>query len=223
MISELNDRKNIQSQKLSELEKQPQSQAEKGQISENLRLSEKEKEDNEVIINEIEEKIVSFRNELNNTKESTIEIRERKASSSATIDGLNKRRNDLLERIDTELNLNENNLLEFSNLDQKDEFPDAVTQEELLDEKKRKRDQLGSVNLRADEETHKYEIEIKKMEQDRQDLVTAIIKLKESINELNQKGRERLLNAFEKVNRKFNEVYTKLFNGGNAKLELVDY
>ena len=34
--------------------------------------------------------------------------------------------------------------------------------------------------------------EIKKMEQDRQDLVTAIIKLKESINELNQKGRERL-------------------------------
>ena len=223
MISELNDRKNIQSQKLSELEKQPQSQAEKkGQISENLRLSEKEKEDNEVIINEIDEKIVSFRNELNNTKESTIEIRERKASSSATIDGLNKRRNDLLERIDTELNLNENNLLEFSNLDQKDEFPDAVTQEEFLDEKKRKRDQLGSVNLRADEETHKYEIEIKKMEQDRQDLVTAIIKLKESINELNQKGRERLLNAFEKVNRKFNEVYTKLFNGGNAKLELVD-
>ena len=39
---------------------------------------------------------------------------------------------------------------------------------------------------------------------------------------LNQKGRERLLEAFEKVNRKFNEVYTKLFNGGNAKLELVD-
>ena len=88
--------------------------------------------------------------------------------------------------------------------------------------KKRERDKLGSVNLRADEETNKYESEIKKMEQDRQDLVTAIIKLKESISELNQKGRERLLDAFEKVNRKFNEVYTKLFNGGNAKLELID-
>ena len=60
------------------------------------------------------------------------------------------------------------------------------------------------------------------MEQDRSDLVTAIVKLKDSINELNQKGRERLIEAFEKVNRKFNEVYTKLFNGGNAKLELVD-
>ena len=37
-----------------------------------------------------------------------------------------------------------------------------LTQEELLDEKKRERDKLGSVNLRADEETSKYEIEIKK-------------------------------------------------------------
>ena len=127
-----------------------------------------------------------------------------------------------MDRVETELGLDENNILEFSNLEKNEEFPDAVTQEELLDEKKRQREKLGSVNLRADEETEKYETEIKKMEQDRQDLVTAIIKLKESINELNQKGRERLLEAFEKVNRKFNEVYTKLFNGGNAKLELVD-
>ena len=128
----------------------------------------------------------------------------------------------LLDRIQTELDLNENNILEYSNLEQNEKFPDAVTQEELLDAKKRDRDKLGSVNLRADEETNKYQSEIKKMEKDRQDLVTAIIKLKESINELNQKGRERLLEAFEKVNRKFNEVYTKLFNGGNAKLELID-
>ena len=53
-------------------------------------------------------------------------------------------------------------------------------------------------------------------------LFQQLLKLKESINELNQKGRERLLEAFEKVNRKFNEVYTNLFNGGSAKLELVD-
>ena len=37
------------------------------------------------------------------------------------------------------------------------------------------------------------------MEQDRADLVTAIIKLKDSINELNQKGRERLIDAFERL------------------------
>jgi len=223
MVTELTERKNKSLSKLNELEKQPQSQAEKkGQISENLRLSEKEKNENEILIEEIDNKINKLRNELNTTKESSIKIRERKASSGATIQGLNKRRNDLLERIQTELDLNENNILEFSNLEKEDEFPDTVSQEELLDAKKREREKLGSVNLRADEETSKYEIEIKKMEQDRQDLVTAIIKLKESIAELNQKGRERLLEAFEKVNRKFNEVYTRLFNGGNAKLELID-
>ncbi len=223
MIHELNDRKNKLNNKFNELEKQPQSQAErKGQISENLRLSEKEKNENEIMIEEIDLKINNFREELDKIKESSIEIRERKASSGATIDGLNKRRNDLLERIDTELSLNENNILDYSNLEKQEEFPDAVSQEEMLDEKKREREKLGSVNLRADEETSKYETEIKKMETDRQDLVQAITKLNESINELNQKGRERLLDAFERVNRKFNEVYTKLFNGGNAKLELVD-
>ena len=223
MVDELNDRKQKLSNKLNEFEKQPQSQAEKkGQISESLRLAENEKIESETLIEKTDTTISNLTLELNNTKEETIQFRERKASSGATIEGLNKRKNDLLERVESELNLNENNVLEFSNLDQKDEFPDALTQEELLDEKKRQREKLGSVNLRADEETEKYESEIKKMEQDRADLVTAIIKLKESINELNQKGRERLLDAFEKVNRKFNEVYTKLFNGGSAKLELVD-
>ena len=223
MVRELNDRKNKQTLKLNDLEKQPQLQAEKkGQISESLRISEKEQSENETIIVEIDDKILKLSNELKDTKENSIEIRERKASSGATIDGLSKRRSDLLERVNAELNLSEEKLLEFSNLEKEVEFPDVVTQEELLDEKKRQREKLGSVNLRADEETSKYEVEIKKMEKDRQDLVTAIIKLKESISELNQKGRERLLEAFEKVNRKFNEVYTKLFNGGNAKLELVD-
>ena len=223
MINELNERKQKLIKKFEELEKQPQFQAEKkGQISESLRLSEKEKIENEEIIEKTDIKISNLNSELNKTKEDTIQIRERKASSGATIEGLKKRKNDLLDRVETELGLDENNILEFSNLEKNEEFPDAVTQEELLDEKKRIREKLGSVNLRADEETEKYESEIKKMEQDRQDLVTAIIKLKESINELNQKGRERLLEAFEKVNRKFNEVYTKLFNGGSAKLELVD-
>ena len=223
MVSELTERKKKLNLQLEKLDNQPKLQAEKkGQISEGLRISEKEKNDNDLIINETDEKIETLRSELNNIQEQSIQIRERKASSSATIEGLKKRKMDLVDRINSELNLNEDNILENSNLFGKEEIPDAVNQEDLLDKKKQEREKLGSVNLKADEETNKYETEIKKMEQDRADLVTAIIKLKDSINELNQKGRERLIDAFEKVNRKFNEVYTKLFNGGNAKLELVD-
>ena len=223
MVNELAERKNKFSSQSQELNDQPKIQAEKkGQISESLRTSEKEKSDNEKIISETDEKIENLRSQLNEIQEQSIQIRERKASSGATIEGLNKRKNDLMDRINSELNLDEEDILENSNLNGVEELPNSVVQEDLLDKKKQEREKLGSVNLKADEETNKYEIEIKKMEQDRADLVSAIIKLKSSIGELNQKGRERLIEAFEKVNRKFNEVYTKLFNGGNAKLELVD-
>ena len=223
MVTELTERKNRLLSQLNERDQQPKVQAEKkGQATEGLRISKNEKIENEKIIEETDKKINSLRFELNDVQEKSIQIRERKASSGATIEGLKKRKDDLLERVSSELNIGENDILENSNLNGIEELPDSVAQEEALDEKKRQREKLGSVNLRADEETNTYKIEIKKMEQDREDLVSAISKLKESINELNQKGRERLLEAFEKVNRKFNEVYTKLFNGGNAKLELVD-
>jgi len=223
MVTELSERKNRLSLQLEKLDNQPELQAEKkGQISEGLRISEQEKNENDTVINSTDEKIESLRLQLNEVQEQSIQIRERKASSGATIEGLQKRKGDMIDRINSELNLTEENILENSNLFGKEEFPNAIDQEDLLDKKKQEREKLGSVNLKADEETNKYETEIKKMEQDRADLVTAIIKLKDSINELNQKGRERLIEAFDKVNRKFNEVYTKLFNGGNAKLELVD-
>ena len=223
MVSQLTERRSKLNDQLSKLDNQPKLQAEKkGQITEGLRISEEEKKENEEIINSTDEKIENLRLQLNEIQEQSIQIRERKASSSATVEGLKKRKNDLIDRINSELNLSEENILENSNLFGVEELPDAVNQEDLLDKKKQEREKLGSVNLKADEETNKYETEIKKMESDRVDLVTAIIKLKESINELNQKGRERLIEAFDKVDRKFNEVYTKLFNGGSAKLELVD-
>ena len=223
MVSQLTERRGRLNDQLSKLDNQPKLQAEKkGQITEGLRISEEEKKENEEIINSTDEKIENLRLQLNEIQEQSIQIRERKASSGATVEGLKKRKNDLIDRINSELNLSEENILENSNLFGVEELPDAVNQEDLLDKKKQEREKLGSVNLKADEETNKYETEIKKMESDRVDLVTAIVKLKESINELNQKGRERLIEAFDKVDRKFNEVYTKLFNGGSAKLELVD-
>ena len=223
MVGELTDRKNKLLDQLKELDNQPKIQAErKGQISENLRISNKEKIDNDSVIDETDKQIENLRSQLNEIQEQSIQIRERKASSGATIEGLQKRKSDLLDRINSELNLTEENILENSNLNGIEDLPNPVDQEDTLDKKKQEREKLGSVNLKADEETSKYEEEIKKMEQDRSDLVTAIVKLKDSIDELNQKGRQRLIEAFEKVNRKFNEVYTKLFNGGNAKLELVD-
>mgnify|MGYP007000370858 len=77
MVNELKTRKNKLVEKLNDLEKQPQSQAEKkGQISENLRISENEKNENEILVEKLDNNIADIRNQLNNTKEDSIEIRE---------------------------------------------------------------------------------------------------------------------------------------------------
>ena len=94
MVNELNTRKKKLLEKLNKLETEPQTQAEKkGQISENLRSSEIEKQEDEVAINEIDKKINSLRSDLSSTQEKMIQVRERRASASATIDGLKQRRN----------------------------------------------------------------------------------------------------------------------------------
>ena len=194
----------------------------KGQLMENTSTTENEKQSLSNQLAQAEVKYQEINKQQKIVEEKMMLARENKARSGATVEGLENRKKDLLSRIKNDLNINEKNLLINSNLKDLTTFPNVIEQEDKLDAKKNQREQLGSVNLRADEETEQYKTTIKKMEQDREDLVSAIAKLRASINELNQKGRERLLEAFEKVNRKFNEVYTKLFSGGNAKLELID-
>jgi chromosome segregation protein len=223
MMNELKTRKEKIAKNLINLEKLPENIAvEKGQTLQIIKITEQEKLKIEEETNRAEVIYENHNKSLKDVQEKIMLAREKRASASATMEGLQNRKRDLLEHIESDLKLNEDNLLDSSNLLGKDTLPEVLEQEEALDEKKRERDKLGSVNLIADEETKQSKIEINKIQKDREDLVSAIIKLKASINELNQKGRKRLIEAFEKVNRKFNEVYTKLFNGGNAKLELVD-
>ena len=171
----------------------------------------------------IEEQYNITNMDLKSVQEKFTVLREGKARLEATIEGIDQRKMDLIYMMKNELKIdNINNLINVSDLSDLESMPSIIEQEKKLEKMKKNREAMGSVNLRADIETEKFKTTIKKMEDDRADLVSAIVKLKSSINELNQKGRERLLEAFSKVNKKFNEVYTKLFNGGNAKLELVD-
>ena len=223
MAKELLNRINKIKVEIENIAKLPETIAiKKGQLMENTSTTENEKQSLSNQLAQAEVKYQEINKQLKIVEEKMMLARENKARSGATVEGLENRKKDLLGRIKNDLNINEKNLLINSNLKDLTTFPNVIEQEDKLDAKKNQREQLGSVNLRADEETEQYKTTIKKMEQDREDLVSAIAKLRASINELNQKGRERLLEAFEKVNRKFNEVYTKLFSGGNAKLELID-
>ena len=226
MISELNERKSKVKLELDENKKNPERIAtSKGQNLQNLENTKKRNEEIGIELVEAEKKYYLINENLKEIQLKLSDLKENKARNEATIEGIDNRKKDLLYSVKNELSIeSEISLLTNSDLSDlsKDNFPSIEDQTKKVERIKKQRESLGSVNLRADEETKKYESEIKKMEDDRADLYSAIVKLKVSINELNQKGRERLLEAFTKVNRKFNEVYTKLFNGGSAKIELVD-
>ena len=226
MTSELTLRKDKILIELNENQKNPERIAtSKGQNQQNLENTKKRNEEIEKELLESEKKYNSINQNIKEIQQKLFELKENKARNEATVEGIENRKTDLLYSVKSELNIdNEETILSQSDLNNisPDELPSLNDQAHKVEKVKKLRESLGSVNLRADEETKKYETEIKKMEDDRADLFSAIVKLKTSIDELNQKGRERLLEAFTKVNRKFNEVYTKLFNGGTAKIELVD-
>ena len=94
--------------------------------------------------------------------------------------------------------------------------------ERKLDNLRQERERLGAVNLRADEELAEVEASRDKLIAERDDLTEAIKRLRSAIHSLNEEGRERLVAAFDIVNKHFSELFSTLFEGGKAELQLVE-
>ena len=80
---------------------------------------------------------------------------------------------------------------------------------------------MGPVNLRAKLEEQEIKNTIDELELEKNDLVQAIDKLRIAISKINNEGKKRLIEAFEKVDKNFRDLFKKLFDGGEAKLELI--
>ena len=87
---------------------------------------------------------------------------------------------------------------------------------------RRQREALGAVNLRAEQDAAEVEAERAQLAGEKDDLEAAIARLRHGVAELNREGRARLLAAFDAVNATFRELFTHLFNGGEAQLALVE-
>jgi chromosome segregation protein len=94
--------------------------------------------------------------------------------------------------------------------------------ESRLDFLRRERDQLGGVNMNAEEEAEELESRLSIQIAERDDLTAAIAKLREGVEALNVEGRQRLIEAFDAVNMHFKALFVALFAGGQAELRLVD-
>jgi len=104
--------------------------------------------------------------------------------------------------------------------------PDTLPPQEEIERKlttlRDDRERLGGVNLRAEEEAEEVAKQLDTLKLERDDLIQAIAKLRGGIGSLNREGRQRLLDAFGTVNEKFSELFTTLFGGGNAELQLIE-
>ncbi len=193
----------------------------KGFYQENIKNTEEARSKINSEIEIAENKITEINKVLTTINEKVLEAREKKVRFETLIDNHKLKINELENKVKEDFKCSIDDLL-----NEEDKLSIEKTNieeiETLLKNLKDERDNMGAVNLRADDETKNLENQINKMMEDRKDLMAGILKLKSSINELNQKGREKLIDAYDKVGRKFNDVYTKLFGGGNARLELIE-
>jgi chromosome segregation protein len=148
--------------------------------------------------------------------------REERARAQALSESAAERIAELQARIRDELDATPEQLPELAEIKEGNELPDLEHADARVEKLKREREQLGGVNLRAEEEAAEHETRLNTLTTDRDDLTGAIERLRRGITSLNREGRERLLESFEKVNRNFQTLFTKLFEGGEAKLTFTE-
>ncbi len=99
---------------------------------------------------------------------------------------------------------------------------DPASIEQHLHALERQRDQIGPVNLRAEEEAAEQQTRLDTLIAERTDLAEAVTKLRTGIESLNAEGRERVLAAFTVIDTAFRALFEALFEGGAAELRLVE-
>ncbi|MEM8985295.1 MAG: chromosome segregation protein SMC [Pseudomonadota bacterium] len=150
------------------------------------------------------------------------EAREARARTEATLDAAKQRvmEADLLAR--ESCAVEPDALLDIAEHKEDTPLPERAEMEAKLEKLKRERENLGGVNLRAEEEVKELDDRLGEIATEREDLEGAINKLRGAIGSLNREGRQRLMEAFDKVNASFSDLFVRLFGGGQAELRLVD-
>jgi chromosome segregation protein len=156
------------------------------------------------------------------TVQALAESREGRVRAEERLNAAEERRREAEARIQEVLNAPPHLAIRQAELDPAAPLPDAAEIERRLDRLKVERERLGAVNLRAEEEQRELSERHETIVSEREDVIEAIRKLRQAIQSLNREGRERLLAAFEVVNTQFQRLFTHLFGGGTAELQLIE-
>ncbi|MBZ9797571.1 chromosome segregation protein SMC [Mesorhizobium sp. ES1-4] len=154
--------------------------------------------------------------------QSLAEARETRARAEERLTAADERRLEIEARIQETLNTPPHLVIRHTGLEADDPMPEMAEIERQLDRLKIERERLGAVNLRAEEEQRELSERLETIVSEREDIIEAIRKLRQAIQSLNREGRERLLAAFDVVNSHFQRLFSHLFGGGTAELQLIE-
>jgi chromosome segregation protein len=154
--------------------------------------------------------------------EAASHAREELARAEERHEGAKRRLADIGREIHDMLEIEPSGVAALAEIEAGDELPQLPDVEEKLERLRRERERLGAVNLRAEEELREVETQHTALTTERDDLVAAISKLRLGIQSLNREARERLLSSFQQVNQHFQHLFTRLFGGGTAELQLIE-
>ncbi|KAI1694931.1 chromosome partition protein Smc [Ditylenchus destructor] len=150
------------------------------------------------------------------------EAREKRGRAEERLVSAREKRQETEHRIRETLNTEPHMAFRLTGLGPDQPKPDIRDVERDLDRLKIERERLGAVNLRAEEEQAELSAKLAALIKERDDIIDAVRKLRAGIQNLNREGRERLIAAFDVVNSQFQRLFTHLFGGGTAELQLIE-
>jgi chromosome segregation protein len=149
--------------------------------------------------------------------------REEAARAEERFEGGKRRLGDIAHEIHDMLEIEPTEVAGLAGIAPGAPLPELAEIEAKLERLRRDRERLGAVNLRAEEELREVETQHASLASERDDLVEAIKRLRQGIQNLNREARERLLASFELVSNHFKHLFTELFGGGTAELQLIEH
>ncbi|MEQ1719052.1 MAG: chromosome segregation protein SMC [Hyphomicrobium sp.] len=148
--------------------------------------------------------------------------REAKARIEAKLENARQRRQEEARRIRETFEVAPEDCLQLAAIEPGAPTPLLADIDRQLTRLKGDRERLGGVNLQADEDLAELSAQLESMAKERDDVEQAIAKLRGAIGQLNKEGKARLDEAFKTVNGHFERLFTHLFGGGEARLEMIE-
>ena len=148
--------------------------------------------------------------------------REANARIETRLENARHRRQEAARHIRETFEVAPEHCLSLADLPEASAIPALPDVERHLTRLKADRERLGGVNLQADDDLVEVSKQLDSLVAERDDLEQAIAKLRSAIQQLNREGKSRLDEAFATVNAHFERLFTHLFGGGEARLEMIE-